>query len=183
METLTLLLGLIVIILVAAAAYLVGQRTVPSATTANTGPDTGTEQAAFAVEIARLQEREKTLIADIARQAGEIQRFSDALVSSQKDHAASRERLAAADERAAGLQQTISTERQNNDASRRTLLADLTTATEARDRLQISFTEESQKLAASDERATGLQQTLSTERQSNRTARGTLLADLTTATD
>src|SRR5215471_7288268 len=144
MEISTLLVVGIISILIAVASYFVGRHTVDAAPPINSGAEPGLS----AVDAARLQERERTLVADISRQANEIQRFTEALANVQRDHATSREKLAAADERAAGFQRSLGTERENNDSFRRAATADLAAATEGRDRLQISFTEVSQKLAA-----------------------------------
>ena len=145
MDAFTLLLVLIVVVFVAAGAYFLGRRTTSGPAFVNTGTERASESA---IEIARLQEREKTLTADIVRQATEIHRLNEAAMMLHKDRAESRERAATAEERAAGLQQALSSERKNNEASRTALMADLTSAKEARDRLQISHAEASQKLAS-----------------------------------
>jgi DNA recombination protein RmuC len=178
MESLALLLGGMLLVVIAGAAYILGRQSAADVTPAITA---GLERGTFAADIARLEERERTLTADIARQAGEIQRFSDALLISQRDHGASRERLAVAEERTAGLQRTLSAERESNETARRTLSAELEAAMEARDRMQASLAEALQRLAAAGERAAGLQRTQSADRDSNDTARRTLSAELEAA--
>ena len=180
MESLAILLGGMLVIVMAAVSYLFGRQSGAGATPASTP---GLEQRAFTAELARLQEREKALAADIVRQAGEIQRFTDALLISQREHGASRERLATAEERTAGLQKTLSAERESSDTVRRELMAELAVATEARDRVQIALAEASQRLAAADERAAGLQRILSAEGENNDSARRELLAELAAATE
>jgi len=174
MESLVLLIGAILAAVIAAVSYLFGRQGAGAVTPANTAPP----EPGTAADIARLEERERTLTADIARQAGEIQRFSDALVSSQRDQGASRERLAAAEERVAGLARTLADERESNDAGRRELSADLSSAIEARDRLQDSFADVSRKLAAAEERAAGFQSNAAAEREGGDVARRSLSAEL-----
>src|SRR5580765_2097368 len=112
MENSTLLLGAVIAIVIAAASYFLGRRTVAGATTWTADTSAG----ASAIEIARLQEREKSLIAEIARKDGEFKSLADTLDCLHKEHAGSREKLAAAEEKAIGLQGALSHEREINDA-------------------------------------------------------------------
>ena len=174
MESLTLLIGATLAIVIAAVSFLFGRQATNDAPPANlSGLD-----PELAAEIARLQERERTLGADVARQAGEIQRFTEALVVSQREHSASRERLAVAEEKAAGLTRTLADEKASGDAARRALSAELDAAIDARDRLQSSLANTSQQLAASDERAAGFQRNAAAEREGGDAARRSLSAEL-----
>src|SRR5262245_34333601 len=153
MESLAILIGGTLAIVVVAVSYLFGRQSANDAPPINTS---GLDPE-VAAELARLQERERTLSTDVSRQAGEIQRFGEALVSSQREHGATRERLAVAEERALGLSRTLGDERESSDAARRALSAELEAAIESRDRLQSSLANTSQLLAAAEERAAGFQ--------------------------
>ncbi len=128
MESLALLIGGALAVVMAAMSYLFGRRRAgqnkaPPANGSNLVPE-------LAGEIARLQERERTLSAEVVRQAGEIQRFSEALFISQSELGANRERLTVADERTSALIKTLADERQSAEAARRALSAELNAAIE-----------------------------------------------------
>ena len=69
MESLVLLIGATLAIVIAAVAFLFGRQAATTAPPSNI--NTSGLEPEIAAEIARLQERERTLSADVARQAGE----------------------------------------------------------------------------------------------------------------
>ena len=174
MESLVLLIGATLAIVIAAVSFLFGRQAATSAPPLNTS---GLEPE-VAAEIARLQERERTLSADVARQADELQRFNEALLVSQREHGASRERLAVAEERAAGFGRTLANERESSEAARRALSVELDAAIESRDRLQTSLANTSQQLAAADERVAGFQRNVAAEKEGSDATRRSLSAEL-----
>ena len=175
MEDLALLIaGTLAIVVVAAASYLFGRRMPEKAPPVNS---TGLVPE-LANEIARLQERERSLSSDVARQAGEIQRFSEALSLSQRELGANRERLAVSEERTAGLIKSLSDERERAETSRRTLAAELEATIQSRDGLQSTLASASQRLAAADERTAGFQRNAVQEREGSDAAKRSLAADL-----
>ena len=176
MESLVLLIGATLAIVIAAVSFLFGRQAATSAPPINI--NTSGLEPEIAAEIARLQERERTLSADVARQAGEIQRFSEALVISQREHGASRERLAVAEERATGLGRTLADERESSEDARRALSVELDAAIESRDRLQASLANTSQQLAAADERVAGFQRNVAVEKEGSDAARRSLSSEL-----
>jgi DNA recombination protein RmuC len=174
MESLVLLIGATLAIVIAAVSFLFGRQATTNAPPLNTS---GLEPE-VAAEIARLQERERTLSADVARQADELQRFNEALLVSQREHGASRERLAVAEERAAGLGRTLANERESSEAARRALSVELDAAIESRDRLQTSLANTSQQLAAADERVAGFQRNVAAEKEGSDATRRSLSTEL-----
>ena len=105
--------------------------------------------ADHSAEIARLQERERSLTDELSRLRETTKNLNDQFSSVQKEHAEARERLATADERATNAQQTLSGERDNHTAAIKTLNDELAAAKQAREKLQLLLTEESQKVSAS----------------------------------
>jgi DNA recombination protein RmuC len=104
------------------------------------------------------------------------------LAVSQREHGASRERLAVAEERTQGLAKMLADEKASGDAERRALSAELDAAMDTRDRVQSTLANTSQQLAAANERVAGFQRNVAAEREGSDAARRSLSAELDSIT-
>ena len=145
----------IIIFLIGAAilatiAFLIGRRIAPNT------PTTTAVDSATVADLARLQERERSLSKQVAELEEKNTRHADQISTLSTDLGNAREKAAADDARVNGLNSALERERSLSEAAQQKLSASLAEVVSAKDKLGAEHTEQAQLLAAAQRLETEL---------------------------
>lgn len=146
-----IIISLIGALVFVAAAYFIGRRTGPNAATLTAAVDPAT-----VADLARLQERERSLSKQVTEQEEKMARLTGELSSMATDFSRAREKAAADEARANGLNSALERERALSEAAQQKLSASLAEVSSAKEKLGADYTEQAQLLAAAQRLETEL---------------------------